>query len=238
MSSDPTEPGVRRIPHTAMRRQIAAHMAQSLLHTAPHVTAVVEADLAAVLEHRARHAAESIELGAPLTLTAYFLAACVDAIHAVPESNARWSDAALEVFDAIDIGVGTALESGGLVVPVVRGVQQRDLFDIARELDQLVGRARSGKLRPSDVRGGTFTISNHGVSGTLLAAPIIINQPQSAILGVGKLERRPVVIESEGGERIVSRPRCYVTLTIDHRVMDGQRGGRFLQAFTARLAAF
>ena len=98
-------------------------------------------------------------------------------------------------------------------------------------------RARDGDLAPADVRGGTFTISNHGVSGGLVATPIIINQPQSAILGVGNLEKRPVVITSDDGEdRIVIRPRCYVTLTIDHRVMDGHQANRFLQTFVERLA--
>lgn len=225
----------RRIPHTAMRRRIAARMVESLLQTAPHVTAVFEADLSAVLAHRERHREEFARRGASLTLTAYFLAACVEAIHAVPEVNARWTEDALQIFDTMDIGVGTALGAEGLVVPVVRGVERRDLFGIARELGELVARARAGSLRPADVRGGTFTVSNHGVSGSLLAAPIVINQPQSAILGVGRLEKRAVVLGSGDDERIVARPRCYVTLTIDHRVMDGFRGNRFLQVLVERL---
>ena len=98
-----------------------------------------------------------------------------------------------------------------------------------------MSRAREGKLHPAEVRGGTFTISNHGVSGSLLAAPIIINQPQSAILGIGRLERRPVAIEQGGQEQILARPKCYVTLTIDHRVMDGLQANRFLQAFVNAL---
>ncbi|HEY0339275.1 MAG TPA: 2-oxo acid dehydrogenase subunit E2, partial [Steroidobacteraceae bacterium] len=124
---------------------------------------------------------------------------------------------------------------GGLVVPVLRDVQSRDLFETARGLNDLVTRAREGRLVPADVRGGTFTISNHGVSGSLVATPIIINQPQSAILGIGKLEKRPVVVEEGGVDRVVIRPRCYVTLTIDHRVMDGHQANRFLQTFVARL---
>jgi 2-oxoglutarate dehydrogenase E2 component (dihydrolipoamide succinyltransferase) len=210
-------------------------MVESLLHTAPHVTTVFEADMTAVLAHRARHR-EAFELrGAPLTLTAYFLAACVDAIRAVPEANSRWTDEALEVFDTIDIGVATALEDKGLVVPVVRNVQALDLEGIARELAALVARAREDRLTPADVRGGTFTISNHGVSGSLVATPIVINQPQSAILGVGKLEKRPVVIDRGGREEIVAQPRCYVSLTIDHRVMDGHRANRFLETFVQRI---
>jgi 2-oxoglutarate dehydrogenase E2 component (dihydrolipoamide succinyltransferase) len=225
-----------RVPHTATRKRIAEHMVQSLLHTAPHVTTVFEADLTAVLEHRRLNKDDFARRGAPLTLTAYFLQAAVAAIRAVPEANSRWTDSALEVFDSMHIGVATALETG-LVVPVLRDVQSRDLFETAKGLDDLVSRARDGHLTPADVRGGTFTISNHGVSGSLVATPIIINQPQSAILGVGKLEKRPVVLTSEDGEdRIVIRPRCYVTLTIDHRVMDGHQANRFLQTFLERLA--
>jgi len=225
-----------RVPHTAVRKRIAEHMVQSLLHTAPHVTTVFEADLTAVLAHRLQHRDEFARRGAPLTLTAYFLQAAVEAIRAVPEANSRWTDSALEVFDSIHIGVATALEEGGLVVPVLHDVETRDFFEIAHGLNDLVTRAREGRLSPADVRGGTFTISNHGVSGSLFAAPIIINQPQAAILGVGKLEKRPVVREEGGGERLVIQPRCYVTLTIDHRVMDGHQANRFLQTFVRRLA--
>jgi 2-oxoglutarate dehydrogenase E2 component (dihydrolipoamide succinyltransferase) len=227
----------RRVPHSLTRKRIAEHMVQSLLHTAPHVTTVFEADLTAVLEHRARNKDDFAERGAPLTLTAYFLEATAAAIRAVPEANSRWTEGALEIFESMHIGVATALETG-LVVPVLRDVQSRDLFEIAKGLEDLVSRAREGRLSPADVRGGTFTISNHGVSGSLVATPIIINQPQSAILGIGKLEKRPVVSESTGGgeDRIVIRPRCYVTLTIDHRVMDGHQANRFLQTFVQWLA--
>jgi 2-oxoglutarate dehydrogenase E2 component (dihydrolipoamide succinyltransferase) len=229
--------GSHRIPHTAVRKRIAEHMVQSLLHTAPHVTTVFEADMTAVLAHRQKYREEFAKRGVPLTLTAYFLQAIVDAMRVVPEANSRWTDTALEVFDSIHLGVATALEGGaGLVVPVLRDVQSRDLFTTAEGLNDLVTRAREGRLTPADVRGGTFTISNHGVSGSLVATPIIINQPQSAILGVGKLEKRPVVVEDGGEERVAILPRCYVTLTIDHRVMDGHQANRFLQTFVTRLA--
>ena len=234
-SSDVTG-GRQRIPHSPVRKRIAEHMVQSLLHTAPHVTTVFEADMTAVLAHRQAHRDEFAKRSVPLTLTAYFLQAAVDAIGIVPEANSRWTDSALEVFDSIHIGVATALEEGGgLVVPVLRDVQSLDLFATAQGLNDLVVRAREGRLTPADVRGGTFTISNHGVSGSLVATPIIINQPQSAILGVGKLEKRPVVVEEGGEERVAIRPRCYVTLTIDHRVMDGHQANRFLQTFVTRL---
>jgi 2-oxoglutarate dehydrogenase E2 component (dihydrolipoamide succinyltransferase) len=230
-AATPSASSGRLVPHTSVRKRIAERMVDSLLHTAPHVTTIFEADLGAVLAHRERHRADFEQRGASLTLTAYFLAACVDAIREVPEANSRWTDEALEIFDTIDIGVGTAVEGKGLVVPVVRSVQSLDLFGIARSLADLVARAREDKLTPADVRGGTFTISNHGVSGSLVATPIIINQPQSAILGVGKLEKRAVVID----DQVVVRSRCYVTLTLDHRVMDGHRANRFLQVLVQRL---
>ena len=236
-SSDVAGPS-RRVPHTAVRKRVAEHMVHSLLHTAPHVTTVFEADMTAVLAHRAKHREAFAARGAPLTLTAYFLQATVEALRAVPEANSRWTDSALEIFESVHIGVGTALEEGGLVVPVLRDVQSRDLFAIASGLHDLVTRARDGRLVPADVRGGTFTISNHGVSGSLVATPIIINQPQAAILGIGKLEKRPVVIEAGGEDRVVIRPRCYVTLTIDHRVMDGHQANRFLATFVNRIAGW
>src|SRR5438270_3760050 len=245
-TAEPREPGagadaageLRRVPHTAVRKRIAEHMVQRLLRTAPHVTTVFEADLAAVLADRSRRREEFARRGAPLTLTAYFVQAAVAAIRAVPEANSRWTDTALEIHEPIHRGVATAVEGTGLLVPVLRDAGSRDLFDIALGLNDLVTRARAGELSPADLRGGTFTLPNHGVSGSLLAAPIIINQPQSAILGVGKLEKRPVVVDEGDEEKIMVRPRCYVTLTLDHRVMDGHRGNRFLEVLVHTLGAW
>lgn len=236
-ASESTDSGIpsHRVPHSSMRKRIAERMSESLLHTAPHVTTVFEADLGAVMAHRERHKTEFQNRGVSLTFTAYFLSACVEAIRAVPEANSRWHANALEIYDTVDIGVGTAIENKGLVVPIVRSVQNLDLFGIAQSLSDLVARAREDKLTPADVRGGTFTISNHGVSGSLVATPIIINQPQSAILGIGKLEKRAVVVNEGGEDRVVVRPRCYVTLTLDHRVMDGHRANKFLSTFVATL---
>jgi len=177
---DSSGPPSHHVTHSATRRRIAERMVQSLLHTAPHVTTIFEADFSAILAHRARYRSELAAHGATLTLTGYILAACVDAIRAVPEVNARWHEDSLEIFDSIDIGVGTAVQDKGLIVPVIRAVQSRNLQDIASELGRLVDAARDDRLTPADVRGGTFTISNHGVSGSLVAAPIVINQPQVA----------------------------------------------------------
>jgi len=219
----------RLVPHNQMRRSIANHMVQSVA-TAPHVTTVFDADLSDVVAHRDANKNEFQERGVKLTYTAYFVRAAVAALKAVPEVNSRWHDDALEMFDDINIGIATALGSGGLIVPVINKAQDLDLFETAKRLQDLTERARNEKLDPRDVQNGTFTISNHGVSGSLLAAPIIINQPQSAILGVGKMERR-VVPAAVSGNEIMVKPMCYVTLTIDHRVLDGYQANQFLNSW-------
>jgi 2-oxoglutarate dehydrogenase E2 component (dihydrolipoamide succinyltransferase) len=217
----------RRVPHSAMRRSIAQHMVQSVA-VAPHVTAVFEADLSAIVAHREAHRAAFEAAGVKLTYTAYFVRASVAALQAVPEVNSRWHDDALELFEDCNVGVATALPDGGLILPVIHRAQTLDLRTTAERLQDLTQRARAGGLNPKDVQHGTFSISNHGVSGSLVAAPIVIPQPQSAILGVGKLERRPVARERDGKEAVEVRPMCYVTLTIDHRVLDGFQANAFL----------
>ena len=224
-----------KIPHDNMRKRIAQNMVTSLMQTAPHVTSVFEADLTAVMRHRAAHKAEFEKRATPLTLTAYFVAASVTAIRKVPQVNSRWHDDHLEIFGDINVGIGTALGDQGLIVPVLHQAEKKNLKGIAAGLTDLTGRARAGKLSPADVRGGTFTISNHGVSGSLIATPIIINQPQSAILGVGKIEKRVKVKEVDGEDVICIRPTCYVSLTIDHRVLDGYQTDAFLSELVQTL---
>jgi 2-oxoglutarate dehydrogenase E2 component (dihydrolipoamide succinyltransferase) len=210
-------------------------MVESLLRTAPHVTSIFEADLGAALAHREEHKRDFAERGARLTITAYIVAAAVKALQAVPEVNARWHEDGLEIYEDINIGVGTALEDRGLIVPVIRRAQLLDLFGIATRLDTLTRKAREGGLAPEDVRGGTFTISNHGVGGSLIAAPIVINQPQVAILGVGRVQKRPVVVEEGGQDRVIVRPMAYVTLSIDHRALDAFQTNRFLTVLVEAL---
>ena len=216
-----------RLPHTAVRRRVAEHMARSVA-SAPHVTTLFEADLTRVLAHRSANAAAFEQQGARLTLTAYFVAACAQALGAHPMVNATYHEDALELHGDANIGVGTALGNEGLIVPVIHRAQALGLLGIAHRLGQLVGAARSGRLAPQEVRGGTFTISNHGVGGSLLAVPIVINQPQVAILGVGKVERRVVAFDAQGTEAIGVRSRCYLTLTIDHRALDAFQANAFL----------
>jgi 2-oxoglutarate dehydrogenase E2 component (dihydrolipoamide succinyltransferase) len=218
----------RRVPHSAVRRRVAEHMTRSLAQ-APHVTTLFEADLTRVQAHRARHAPEYERQGIRLTLTAYFVAACARALVAHPSVNATFHQDALELHPDANIGVGTALGDEGLIVPVIHQAQHLSLAQLAARLGQLVGAARAGRLAPQDVRGGTFTISNHGVGGSLLAAPIVINQPQVAILGVGKVERRVCVVDAPDGEAIGVRTMCYLTLTIDHRAIDAFQANGFLE---------
>ena len=228
------QPAATRIPHTPIRRRVAEHMSRSLTE-APHVTTLFEADLTRVLAHRARHAADYERRGARLTLTAYFISACVRALRAHPEVNATFHADALELHADVNIGVGTALGNKGLIVPVIHQAQGLNLFGMAQRLGHMVDAARNGKLSPEDVRGGTFTISNHGVGGSLLAAPIVINQPQVAILGVGKVQRRVCAVEVDGVEAISVRSLCYVTLTIDHRALDAFQANAFLNMVVTTL---
>jgi 2-oxoglutarate dehydrogenase E2 component (dihydrolipoamide succinyltransferase) len=220
--------------HDRMRLKIAENMLASVTQ-APHVTAVFEADFTAIMRHREANKAAFAKAGAKLTYTAYIVAAAAEAMKVAPAINSRWHADRLEIFDDINIGVGTALGEKGLIVPVLRQVQKLSLKGVAAGLDELVEKARAEKLTAKDVSGGTFTISNHGVSGSLFAAPIIINQPQSAILGVGKLEKRVVVREVDGVDTIQIRPMAYVSLTIDHRVVDGHQTNAWLTRFVELL---
>jgi 2-oxoglutarate dehydrogenase E2 component (dihydrolipoamide succinyltransferase) len=225
------------VPHTAIRRRVAEHMVRSLAD-APHVTTLFEADLTRVLRARSLHAGTFESRGARLTLTAFFIKACAKALLEHPQVNATFLKEALQLHGDANIGVGTALGDKGLIVPVIHRAQTLSLFDIAQRLNRLVDSARAGKLAPEDVRGGTFTISNHGVGGSLLAAPIVINQPQVAILGVGKVERRVCVVGTGIEESIAVRSRCYLTLTIDHRALDAFQANAFLSSVVATLESW
>jgi 2-oxoglutarate dehydrogenase E2 component (dihydrolipoamide succinyltransferase) len=219
-----------RIPHDIMRRAIAEHMSRSVA-IAPHVTAVFEADFSAIIAHRNKHKDAYAKAGVPLTFSAYIVRAAAEAMKVSPNVNASWHDDFLEVFEDVNIGMGVALGDKGLIVPVIHRAQALTLKQTAAQLGDLTERARKNQLKPADVQDGTFTISNHGVSGSLVATPIIINQPQSAILGVGKLEKRVVVRDVGGADAMVIKPMAYVSLTIDHRVLDGHQTNAWLTRF-------
>jgi 2-oxoglutarate dehydrogenase E2 component (dihydrolipoamide succinyltransferase) len=237
VSAGTTDIRSHSVPHDRMRLKIAENMLASVTQ-APHVTAMFEADFSAVIAHRERHKAGWAKKGVKLTYSAYIVAAAAEAMKIAPAINSRWHQDRLEIFDDINIGVGTALGEKGLIVPVLKKVQILSLKGIAAGLEELIDKARRDQLSAKDVSGGTFTISNHGVSGSLFAAPIIIAQPQSAILGVGKLEKRVVVREIDGADAIQIRPMAYVSLTIDHRVIDGHQTNAWLSRFVELLESW
>jgi 2-oxoglutarate dehydrogenase E2 component (dihydrolipoamide succinyltransferase) len=229
------------IPLDAVRTRIAEHMVRSV-RTSPHVTTLMETDMGRVIAHRKAHKESFQREGANLTFTAYFVAATVEALKEYPIVNSSWSDDGIVLHKSANVGVAVSLGEEGLIVPVVKNAEQLSLLAIAKSVNDLGERARNHKLVPDEVQGGTFTITNHGVSGSLLATPII-NQPQCAILGVGVLQKRPVVIEgmSPSGEpedSLAIRPMVYLTLTFDHRIIDGAIGDHFLGVVVQRLQSW
>jgi len=219
-------PGVL-IPHTSTRKQIAARMVDSVL-TSPHVLTVMEVDMSRVLAHRKANKDKFAADGVNLTLTAYFVSALAKALGNHKVINASWTDEGIFTYTDINIGMAVALGEGGLIVPVIKQVQNLSLKGIASQVNSLAERARNKKLSPDDVRGGTFTLTNHGTAGSLFAMPII-NQPQLGILGTGAMQKRAVVITDENGnDSIAIRPMVYLSLVFDHRAIDGESGDNFL----------
>jgi 2-oxoisovalerate dehydrogenase E2 component (dihydrolipoyl transacylase) len=210
------------IKHTPIRKSIAQHMVESK-HASPHVLTVMEADLSRVTKHRAANKAAFEKDGVNLTFTAYFMCAVVEGLKAYPIVNSSWSDDGVLIHKDINVGMATSLGEDGLIVPVIKGAERHSLPSMARAVNDLATRARSKKLQPDDVKGGTFTLTNHGTSGSLFAFPII-NQPQCGILGVGAMQKRVVVIE----DAIAIRPMIYLSFAFDHRILDGASADWFL----------
>ncbi len=226
-AAPPPQPGTELIPGTTvalnpMRKAIAEHMVRSK-HTAPHVTTVFEVDMSRVAAHRETNKAMFARDGANLTFTAYFVAASVAALKAYPVINSSFADDRLLLKKEVNIGVAVSLGDEGLIVPVVKRADEKSLLALAREVNDLANRARAHQLKPDEVQGGTFTITNHGISGSLFATPII-NQPQCGILGVGAIQKRATVVN----DAIAIRPMCYISLTFDHRITDGATADYFL----------
>lgn len=215
------------IPQTPIRKAIAEHMVMSE-HSAPHVSTVMEVDMSCVVDHRNANKEAFAAQGVNLTYTAYFVSASVAALKAYPLVNSSWSDDGVRIYNDINIGMATALGEEGLIVPVIRNADNLSLLGIARIVNDLSSRARAHKLQPNEVKGGTFTITNHGVTGSLFATPII-NQPQCAILGVGSIQKRPVVmVDPNQGDLLAIRSMMYLSLTFDHRIIDGAIADYFL----------
>lgn len=224
----PVPAGAELLPLTSIRRAIADHMVHSK-QTSPHVTTVFEVDFGTVAAHRERNKAIFARDGVNLTFTAYLVAATAQALKQHPMVNSSWSDNGLILKRDINVGVAAAIPDG-LIVPVIKQADNYNLLGLARMVNDLAERARKKLLRPDEVQNGTFTITNHGVSGSLFATPII-NQPQCGILGVGKIEKRVKVIN----DAIAIRPLAYVSLTFDHRILDGASADGFVSTVKAIL---
>jgi 2-oxoglutarate dehydrogenase E2 component (dihydrolipoamide succinyltransferase) len=221
-AAPPSPSGDTVIPLDAIRRSVAEHMVRSK-HTSPHVTTVMEADLGRVVAHRQAQREAFARDRVDLTFTPYFVAAAVAALRSFPLVNSSWGESGIVVHRGVHIGVAVSLGEKGLIVPVIRDADRKSLLQLALDVNDLAARSRNRQLKPEEVQGGTFTITNHGVSGSLFATPII-NQPQCAILGVGAIQKRAVVIQ----DAIAIRPMVYISLTFDHRILDGASADGFL----------
>jgi pyruvate/2-oxoglutarate dehydrogenase complex dihydrolipoamide acyltransferase (E2) component len=223
----------RREPLSPMRQAIARHMVSSR-RSAAHCTTIVEADMSRVAASRERHRDAMAQRGVTLTYLAYVAHATVEALGRHPILNASIDGDEIVYHDDVNLGIAVALEDG-LIVPVIPKAQRLSLEGLAAAIGDLAGRARSGGLEPDDVHGGTFTITNPGQFGAVLATPII-NQPQVAILDLEAIVKRPVVVEAgDGTDSIAIRPMAYLPMSWDHRALDGAEAARFLSEIKQRL---
>jgi pyruvate dehydrogenase E2 component (dihydrolipoamide acetyltransferase) len=214
-----------------MRKKIADHMVMSI-HTSPHVFSAYEVNFSRVESLRLKKKAEYEAAGTKLTYTGFIAKATVDTIRDFPFSNASIDGDNIVYKRDINLGIAVALESG-LIVPVIKNADEKNLLGLSRAIQDLAYRSRNKQLKPEEVQGGTFTITNPGIFGALFGLPII-SQPQVAILGVGSVDKRVVVVD----DMIAVRPMCVLTLGYDHRLIDGADAGRFLQALKDRLQDF
>ena len=220
-----------------MRRLIADHMVRSV-HTSPHVTSISEADVTHLVHWRDKVKKEFEKReNTKLTFTPLFIEAVIRCIKKYPLINSSVDGDKIIVKKDINIGMATALPAGNLIVPVIRNADQLNLTGLARQVNTLADNARQNKLRPEDTQGGTFTMTNVGTFGSLLGTPII-NQPQVAILAVGAIKKRPVVLETSEGDAIVIRHMMYLSLSYDHRIIDGSLGATFCSAVARELENF
>jgi len=220
-----------------MRKLIAEHMVRSK-HTSPHVTSFVEADVTSLVMWRdkVKKDFEKRE-GSKITFTPLFIEAIVRCIKKFPLVNCSLDGDKIIIKKDINIGMATALPSGNLIVPVIKNADQLNLVGLAKQVNMLADNARTGKLKADDTVGGTFTMTNVGTFGSLMGTPII-NQPQVAILAVGAIKKRPVVVETPAGDSIAIRHMMYLSMSYDHRIVDGSLGATFLTAVAKELENF
>ena len=220
-----------------MRKLIADHMVMSK-QTSPHVTMFHDVDLTAVVNWRNRNKEQFLQReGEKITFTPIFIEATAKALKDFPLVNASVDGYNMIKRKNINIGMATALPNGNLIVPVIKNADQKNLLGLAKTVNDLASRARSNKLSPDEIQGGTFTITNFGQFGNLTGAPII-NQPQVAILGIGTIKKKPVVIETSEGDMIAVRSMMILSMSFDHRIVDGSLGGMFLQRVAKYLEEF
>jgi 2-oxoglutarate dehydrogenase E2 component (dihydrolipoamide succinyltransferase) len=230
-------PDVEVVPMDRMRQLIAEHMVRSK-QTSPHVTEVGESDVTTLVRLRESRKTEFEKReGIKLTYTPFFIAAVARALRDNPWVNASVDGTNVIVKKHVNIGVATALPDGNLIVPVIKDADRLNISGIAHAVNDLATRARNKSLTPDEIAGGTFTLTNYGVFGLLHGAPII-NQPQVAILGTGAIQKRPVVREIAGQDMIIIRSMVYLSLSHDHRVIDGLLGGKFLADVIKYLESF
>ncbi|MCB0320895.1 MAG: 2-oxo acid dehydrogenase subunit E2, partial [Bdellovibrionales bacterium] len=215
--------GTKIVPMDNMRRLIAEHMVRSK-HTSPHVYSVQEVDCSRISAWRAKHKNEFKKReGMSLSFTPFFLEAAIRALLQFPLVNSSVDGNTIVMKRAINLGCAVALGNSGLIVPVIKSAEEKNFVGLCRSLNDLALRARAKKLLPDEVTGGTFTVTNPGIFGTMIGTPII-NQPQVAILCLGQIKKRPVVVD----DMIAIREVCYLTLSYDHRIIDGSLGGQYL----------
>lgn len=220
-----------------MRKLIAEHMVHSK-HTSAHVTSFVEADVTNIVNWRKKNKDEFFSrYGEKLTFTPIFIEAAVKAIRDLPEINCSLDGDKILIKKSINIGMAAALPSGNLIVPVIKNADQYNLSGLARQVNDLADRARNNKLKPDEIEGGTYTISNVGTFGNVMGTPII-NQPQVAIMAVGAIRKKPAVIETPEGDFIGVRHMMFLSHSYDHRIVDGYLGGTFVRKMADYLEAF
>ena len=236
-SSSVNNGNVELIEMDRMRKLIADHMVKSK-QTSPHVTSFTEADVTNLVlwREKVKKDFEKRE-GTKITYTPLFIEAIVRCIKKFPLINSSLEGSTIILKRDINIGMATALPSGNLIVPVIRNADQYNMVGLAKQVNQLADAARQGKLRPDDTQNGTFTLTNVGTFGSLMGTPII-NQPQVAILAVGAIKKRPVVVETPAGDSIAIRHMMYLSMSYDHRIVDGSLGATFLTAVAKELESF
>lgn len=220
-----------------MRKLIADHMVRSK-HTSPHVTSFTEADVTNIVKWRDKNKSSfEKKYGEKITFTPIFFEAIINCIRKYPMINSSIDGTNIIVKKDINIGMATALPSGNLIVPVIKNAETKNLLGITKDVNALANAARNNKLKADDTQGGTFTVTNVGTFGSLMGTPII-NQPQVAIMALGAIKKRPMVLETEDGDVIAIRHMMYLSMSYDHRIVDGSLGASFLTAVANELEAF